>query len=79
MTPAEIKTLIEQGIPDSTAEVTGAEGKFEATVISPVFSGLSPVKKHQTVYRIVNPHIASGAIHALTIRAYTPEEWQAQN
>jgi acid stress-induced BolA-like protein IbaG/YrbA len=28
------------------------------------------------VYAAVNEHIASGAIHALTIKAYTPAEWQ---
>jgi acid stress-induced BolA-like protein IbaG/YrbA len=79
MNPDEIKKLIEAGIPDSEALVTGEEGKYEATVVSPAFEGLTMVKKHQKVYSTVNEHIASGALHALTIKTYTPEEWQTQS
>ena len=79
MNPNEIKKLIEAGIPGSEAFVTGEEGKYEATVVSAAFEGLTMVKKHQMVYSTVNEHIASGALHALTIKTYTPEEWQAQS
>ena len=79
MTTEEIKTIIEAGIPGATAFVTGGDGKFEATVISQAFEGLPMVKEHQLVYSTINEHIASGALHALTIKAYTPEEWQALN
>jgi acid stress-induced BolA-like protein IbaG/YrbA len=34
------------------------------------------VKKQQLVYQCLQQHIASGAIHALTIKTYTPEQWQ---
>ena len=72
MTPGEIKNIIEASLTDSEATVTGEEGKFEATVISSAFDGLSIVKQHQIVYKLLNEHIASGAIHALTIKAHTP-------
>jgi len=72
MTPREIKNIIEASLADSEATVTGEEGKFEATVISSAFDGLSIVKQHQIVYKLLNEHIASGAIHALTIKAQTP-------
>jgi len=78
MTPEEIQQLIEAGVPDSKAIVTGAEGKYEATVISESFTGLTMVKEHQLVYASVKPQIASGELHALSIKAYTPEEWEAQ-
>jgi acid stress-induced BolA-like protein IbaG/YrbA len=77
MEPKEIKRLIEAGIQDSTAFVTGESGKYEATVVSPTFTGLSPVKMHQLVYSTVNEHIQSGALHALSIKTYTPQAWQA--
>ena len=76
MEPEEIKTLIENGIPQSQAIVTGESGKYEAIVISPEFEGLTMVKEHQMVYATVNEHIASGALHALSIKAYTPAEWE---
>ena len=50
MTVDEIKDLIEAGIPDSKAMVTGGEGKYEATVISDSFGGMTMVKEHQLVY-----------------------------
>lgn len=70
--------LIEQQIPGAKATVTGDGSKFEAVVISPEFAGQTPIKKHRMVYAALDEHIKSGAIHALTIRAYTPEEWAAQ-
>ncbi len=76
MEPDEIKQLIEQGISDATAIVTGEAGKYEAIVISQSFEGLTMVKEHQMVYATVNSHIASGELHALSIKAYTPSEWE---
>lgn len=75
METSEIKRLIEAGITDSEAIVTGDGGKYEATVVSSAFEGLSMLKEHQLVYATVNAQIASGELHALTIKAYTPEEW----
>ena len=77
MEPEEIKKIIEAGIPGSQATVTGDGSKYEATVISDAFDGLNMVKKHQLVYAHLNEHISSGAIHALTIKAHTPAEWEA--
>ena len=79
METTEIKKLIEDGIADSEAFVTGDGGKYEATVVSQAFEGLSMLKEHQLVYATVNAQIASGELHALTIKAYTPEEWEQKN
>lgn len=79
MDPEQIKQLIEAGIAGAQATVTGDGGKYEATVISEAFEGLSMLKEHQLVYATVNEHIASGALHALTIKAYTPGEWEEMN
>jgi acid stress-induced BolA-like protein IbaG/YrbA len=71
----QVAELIRAGLPDAdTVEVTGGEGKFEALVVSPQFAGMNTVKKHQAVYATVRDQIDSGEVHALSIRAYTPEE-----
>ncbi len=75
MQPDEIKALITAGIPGSQVTVTGDGRHFEATVVSDAFEGLSMLKQHQMVYRVLDEHIASGAIHALSIRSYTPAAW----
>lgn len=77
MHPDEIKRLIEAGLPGAQAFVTGDGYKYEATVVSPAFEDLTMVKEQQLVYATVREQIASGALHALTIKAYTPAEWQA--
>lgn len=79
MQPDEIKQLIEAGIPGAQAMVTGDGYKFEAVVISETFEGLSMVKEQQKVYGTVSAQIASGALHALSIKAYTPAEWRDLN
>ena len=79
METSEIKQLIENGIENSHAIVTGDGGKYEAIVISPAFEGLTMLKEHQLVYKTVNAQIASGELHALTIKAFTPSEWEEKN
>jgi len=69
--------LVEQSIAGSKAEITGDGSKFEARVISDSFEGLSTVKRHKLVYAILDEHIKSGAIHALSIKTFTTDEWSA--
>ena len=76
MTPEEVKVLIEAGMAGSTVTVTGDGSKFEATVVSSAFEGKTMVQEQKMVYATVNEQITSGALHALTIKAYTPEEWE---
>ena len=68
--------LVEQSIPNSRADITGDGSKFEARVVSDGFEGLSTLARHKLVYAVLDEHIRSGAIHALTIRAFTPDEWK---
>ena len=75
MTSDEIKVLIEAGIEAAQVTVNGDNGMFDTIVIAEQFDGLSPVKKQQMIYATVNSQITSGAIHALSIKAYTPKEW----
>ena len=77
MTPAAIEALISAKMPDANVSVTGAEGKFEATVISDEFEGLMIIKRHKLVYACVNEQITSGELHALTIHAKTNSEASA--
>ncbi len=73
MTAEQIQKLIQDALPDAGVEVRGGEGKFEVSVISPAFKGLSTVRQHQIVYAAVNAQIASGELHALTIRTASPQ------
>ena len=50
------------------------QGKYVAEVVSEEFNNLNLIKRHKLVYACVNDEITSGALHALTIIAKTPEE-----
>lgn len=76
MTTDEIKAMIEAGFESAQVMVSGDNGMFDTIVIADEFDGLTAVKRQQTVYATVNAQITSGAIHALSIKAYTPKEWE---
>ena len=40
-----------------------------------MFDGMSRVKKQQSVYAPLMEYIADNRIHALSIKAFTPQEW----
>lgn len=75
MQPEEVKELIKSNTPDSTVEVTGDGRHFEAIVISKIFAGMSAVERQRFVYKAIGEPIKTGEIHALSIKAKTPEEW----
>ena len=75
----EVKKILEQQLVGCTAHTTGEGCDFQVTVVGDVFAGLTPVKKQQLVYGCLTEQIASGAIHAVTIKTYTPEQWAALN
>ncbi len=52
----------------------GSESHFKVVVVSDDFEGLSRVKRHQTIYRLLAAEM-SGAIHALAIHTFTSSEW----
>lgn len=78
MQPEEIKALLEQQIANSQVEVSVDGSHVNLIVVSPAFEGLNPVKKQQLVYGALSDSIASGLIHAVNMKTYTPEQWAAQ-
>ena len=79
MQAEEIKSLIESQIPESEAQVNVNGSHIDLVVISPVFAGLTPVKKQQLVLGTLAAQFADGSIHAVDfIKAFTPEQWAQQ-
>ncbi|RDE22638.1 BolA family transcriptional regulator [Motiliproteus coralliicola] len=78
MQASEVKQLIEQQLEGCEAITAGEGCDFQVVVVGDMFDGLSPVKRQQLVYGCLTEQIASGAIHAVTIKTYTPAQWQAQ-
>ena len=75
MEPSEIKALLESELNLDEVHVKGEGSHFEVIAVSETFAGMSRVKKQQTIYGPLMEHISANTIHALSIKAFTPEEW----
>ena len=78
MTADEVSKLIHAGLPGAQVRVlTDDDTHFEAIVVAPQFEGKRSLQRHQLVYAGLG--VCMGReIHALSIQAYTPAEWQAE-
>ncbi len=74
----QVQALLQQGLGGCDITVSGDGSHFDLTVVGDVFAGLRPLAKQQMVYAVLNEHIASGAIHAVNMKLYTPEEWSSK-
>ena len=77
MDPQDIVQLIEAGMPGGEVRVTSADNThYEAVVVSESFLGKRPIARHQMIYQCLGD-LMGNEIHAMSIRAHTPDEWQA--
>lgn len=72
-----ITQLLTAEFPDCEIKVEGGDGKYLVTAVGDIFNGLNAVKRQQKIYQVLNPHISSGAIHAVNMRLYTSDEFNA--
>jgi acid stress-induced BolA-like protein IbaG/YrbA len=76
MEPAEIKTLIENGLAGADVQVFSEDNThYSAIVISDEFDGIRPIARHQMIYRCLGT-LMGNEIHAMSIRAHTAAEWR---
>ena len=75
MDSSEIKNILTQALSLDEVIVTGEGSHFEVIAVGALFDGMSRVKKQQTIYAPLMAHISSNAIHALTIKTSSPQEW----
>jgi acid stress-induced BolA-like protein IbaG/YrbA len=77
MTAEQVAALIRTGLPSATVRIlTDDDTHFEALVVAPEFAGKRSIARHQLVYAALGPRMGR-EIHALSIQAYTPDEWAA--
>lgn len=54
----------------------GSETHWNLIIISDAFADKTPIARHRQVYGALGAEL-KGGIHALTLKALTPAEWQA--
>lgn len=80
ISPDQIETMIKAAMPDAQIQIqdlTGGGDHYQATIVSSHFEGKGLVQQHQLVYDALRQAMASEAIHALSLKTYTPQKWAA--
>ena len=76
VTPESIRQSIEQGMTTTHLSVNGDGRHFEAVVVSEEFTGKNRVQRHQRVYQTLGDRMRE-EIHALSMKTFTPQEWES--
>ncbi len=74
MEASTIQEILAAALPGTEVDVQGEAGKYLVTAMGDIFEGLNAVKRQQTIYKVLNEHISSGAIHAVTMRLSAPSD-----
>ncbi|MBK5071496.1 BolA family iron metabolism protein IbaG [Budviciaceae bacterium BWR-B9] len=72
----EIRQILLDALNLQDVRVTGDGSHFQVIAIGDMFEGMSRVKQQQAVYAPLMEYISDNRIHALSIKAYTPTEWE---
>ncbi|MCX8583981.1 MULTISPECIES: BolA family protein [unclassified Gilliamella] len=63
---------------DDVHVMTNDGSHFQVIAVGEMFAELSRVKKQQAIYAPLAEFINDNRIHALSIKTYTPTEWQRE-
>ncbi|MEM7008477.1 MAG: BolA/IbaG family iron-sulfur metabolism protein [Thermodesulfobacteriota bacterium] len=77
MDPNDIKQMIENGMANVIVNVDGDGTHFEALIVSTEFEGKSLIERHKLVYSVLGDAMKE-RIHALSLKTFTPEQWEKQ-
>lgn len=56
--------------------VSGEGSHFQIIAVGEIFADISRVKRQQVVYAPLKDLIADGSVHAVSIKTFTPDQWQ---
>jgi len=79
MQAVEVKRFLESQLPGVQVEVEGEGCNFQLNIIADELAALSPVKRQQQIYAHLNPWIADGSIHAVTMTFFSRADWAARS
>ncbi len=77
MDAEQIRQLIAAALPCEHLQVEGDGRHWFAVIVSPQFEGKRTIARHQMVYATLESQMQSEAVHALSMRTFTPAEWAA--
>jgi len=72
-----IRSRITALYPDAIVDVDGRDCSFEVYVISELLGGKNTLQRQQSILELFGKELRSGRLHALSIKARTPQEQAA--
>lgn len=80
MEPKQIEQILKDALNLDEVYVQGENAHFGVIAVSDSFASLSKVKQQQMIYAPLTEQglFASNAIHALTIKTFTTEQWKRE-
>ncbi len=73
LTPLKLELVDESHLHAGHAGAQGGGGHYRLTIVAEIFRGRNTLARHRLVYDAVG-NLMQGPVHALAIRALTPEE-----
>lgn len=77
MNEDEIIKRIKSVYPDALLDVAGENCSFELYIIDEGFAGQNTLQRQKPILALFKDEIATGKLHALSVKAKTPTEQQA--
>ncbi len=80
--PHEVKERIESHWDKAMVlvnEFSGGTDHYSVTVVTEQFEGVGLLKRHRMVLDLFQAEIGTGEVHALSIKAYTPAQWEVES
>ncbi len=76
MTAEELKHIISSNLECEHIELEGDGQHWYATIVAQEFEGKRLIQRHKLVYATLGEKIQTNEVHALSMKTYTPQEWQ---
>jgi len=78
--PAEIESTLGRVFPGCAVpmikDLTGGGDHYQVVVVHGSFAGKGLVDQHKMVYDALKAELGDERIHALSLKTYTPEQWE---
>mgnify|MGYP003589437802 CR=1 FL=1 len=78
MEPKQIEEILQNALDLDEVHVQGDGSHYGVIAVSDKFASLSKVKQQQMIYAPLTDLFATNAIHALTIKTFTTEQWKRE-
>lgn len=73
-----IEQILREELELEEVHVSSDGSHYKVIAVGECFDGMGRVKQQQTIYAPLSAYIASGELHALTIKTFTPTQWKRE-